>query len=365
MASTRPRLRELGLAPGILPTGPLNAITDVEGIRVGHFTLIQGDSIRTGATAVLAHPGNLFQDKIPAGLAVGNGFGKLMGSTQIDELGEVETPILLTNTLAVPRAAEAILDWTLTQPGNEEVRSINPIVAETNDGYLNDIRCRALTVDMFRQAIESAQGGPVAEGSVGAGTGTMCFGWKGGIGSSSRRLPYKLGGYTLGALVQTNFGGILQLCGIPVGLELGQYYLKDQIDKTPAQAGGSIVMLIATDAPLSASNLRRLASRAMGGLARTGAALGNSSGDYAIAFSTHLDVRRTSARRAAPSAILDLPNDLLSPLFLATQEAVEEAIGNSLLQAETMTGYLGRHAQALPVDEVQRLVSKYHHERKV
>jgi len=359
------RLRQIGLVPGILPAGPLNAITDVEGLQVGHFTLIQGDSIRTGATAVLPHPGNLFQDKVPAGLAVGNGFGKPMGSTQIEELGEIETPIVLTNTLAVPRAAEAILDWTLSQPGNEQVFSLNPVVGETNDGYLNDIRRRALTAEMIHQAIENAQPGPVAEGALGAGTGTTAFGWKGGIGSASRRLPQALGGYTLGALVQSNYGGVLQMCGIPVGLALGRYYLKEQLDASPPQSGGSIMILIATDAPLSDRNLHRLAGRALGGLARTGAALGNGSGDYAIAFSTAAEVRRTPARRSTPWLALDLPNDLLSPLFLAVQEATEEAIYNSLLQAESMDGFLGHHIDALPVDEVQRLVDQYRPGRKL
>jgi D-aminopeptidase len=356
METPRPRLRQIGLIPGILPTGLMNAITDVQGVRVGHFTLIQGDAIRTGGTAILAHPGNLYQDKVPAGLAVGNGYGKLMASTQIDELGEIETPILLTNTLAVAHAAEAILDWTLRQPGNETVASVNPVVGETNDSYLNDIRSRPLTSAMLRVAIEQADSGPVVEGAVGAGTGTTAFGWKGGIGSSSRRLPEALGGYTLGALVQSNFGGVLQMCGIPVGQALGQYTLKDQLDEAPAQSGGSIMMVLATDAPLSDRNLRRLAWRALGGLARTGAALGNNSGDYAIAFSTSAEVRRTPTRRSTAWLMLELPNDLLNPLFLAAIEATEEAIYNSLLQAVTVRGYQGHTAEALPVDEVIRLV---------
>ena len=364
METPRPRLRQIGLIPGILSTGPTNAITDVPGVGVGHFTLIQGESIRTGGTAILAHPGNLYQDKVPAGLAVGNGFGKLMASTQIEELGEIETPILLTNTLAVAQAAEAILDWTLAQPGNETVASVNPVVGETNDSYLNDIRSRPLTSAMLRLAIEQADSGPVAEGTVGAGTGTTAFGWKGGIGSSSRRLPDSLGGYTLGALVQSNFGGVLQMCGIPVGQALGKYYLKEQLDEAPAQSGGSVMIVIATDAPISDRNLRRLAWRALGGLARTGAALGHNSGDYAIAFSTSAEVRRTPARRSTAWHMLELPNDLLNPLFLAAIEATEEAIYNSLLQAVSMQGYQGHFADALPVDKVIRLVKTTQYGRK-
>ncbi len=359
----RHRGRDLGIAVGILSPGPLNAITDVAGVHVGQVTLWEGDDIRTGVTAVLPHAGNLFQEKVPAGLAVGNGFGKLAGATQIAELGEIETPIVLTNTLAVPRAADALLDWTLAQPGNETVVSVNPVVGETNDGWLNDIRRRVVTPDHVLAALRGAQAGPVAEGCVGAGTGTVAFGWKGGIGTSSRRLPADLGGYTVGALVQSNFGGVLQIAGIPVGQILGQYYLKGQLDDRPAAnasnpqpvtrnsqpADGSIMIVLATDAPLSDRNLTRLARRAFAGLARTGAAMSNGSGDYALAFSTAEAVRRTPARRKAVALLPDLPNDLVSPLFLAAIEATEEAIYNSLLCAVTVTGYRGRTVEALPL----------------
>lgn len=353
LSSNRCRVRALGLTPGILPTGPLNAITDVTGVRVGHFTLIEGESIRTGATAVLPHPGNLFQDKVPAGVVVGNGYGKLMGSSQIAELGEIETPIVLTNTLAAPRAADAVLTYTLAQKGNERVNSVNPVVGETNDGWLNDIRARRLTGEHVLAAIESAGEGPVAEGAVGAGTGTVAFGWKGGIGTSSRRLPAALGGFTLGALVQTNFGGVLQMAGVPVGQALGQYYLKDDL---AAGADGSIMIVVATDAPLSDRNLTRLARRALAGLARTGASFSNGSGDYVLAFSTAEGVRRTRARRAQITHYPELPNDQMSPLFQAAIEAVEEAIYNSLCMAETMAGFRGR-VNALPLDEVRALLA--------
>jgi D-aminopeptidase len=350
----RCRVRDVGIVPGILPPGPLNAITDVEGVRVGHLTLIEGDDIRTGATAILPHGNNLYQHKVPAGIAVGNGYGKLMGSTQIVELGEIETPLLLTNTLAVPRAADAILDWTLGQPGNEAVVSVNAVVAETNDGYLNNIRRRVLTPEQIAESITSATTGPVAEGSVGAGTGTVAFGWKGGIGTSSRRLPATLGGWTVGALVQSNFGGVLQMAGIPVGQRLGKYYLKDTMDR--GDADGSIIMVLATDAPLSDRNLGRLATRALAGLARTGAAFSNGSGDYALAFSTHPGVRRSAASRAAIVHVPDLPNDLVSPLFQAAIEATEEAILNSVCMATNMTGYQGRVVEALPLERVREMV---------
>ena len=352
-AELRCRFRDLGLVPGILPPGQRNAITDVAGVRVGQVTLVAGKAIRTGATAILPHAGNLFQEKVPAGVVVGNGFGKLTGSTQIVELGEIETPILLTNTLAVPRAAEALIDWTLSQPGNEQVTSVNPVVGETNDGWLNDIRQRALTVDLIRQALENAAEGPVAEGAVGAGTGTVIFGWKGGIGTSSRVLPAQFGGYTLGALVQSNFGGVLQMVGIPVGQKLGQYYLKDELDR--GDADGSIMIVLATDAPLSDRNLTRLARRALAGLARTGASLSDGSGDYALAFSTAEEVRRTPARRKQVSFYPELPNAQLSPLFQAAIEATEEAIYNSLCMAETLRGYRGT-IEALPLDKVKKLI---------
>ncbi len=355
--SERPRARDLGIAPGIFPTGFWNAITDVKGVRVGHVTLIKGTDIRTGATAILPHAGNIYQGKVPAAVVVGNGFGKMMGISQIEELGEIETPIVLTNTLCVPRAAEAILDWTLNYPGNEEVRSVNAVVGETNDGRLNDIRRRALTPTQIRNAIETATTGPVEEGSVGAGTGTVAFGWKGGIGTSSRVLPPALGGYTVGVLVQSNFGGILQIDGIPVGKELGQYYLRNVVER--GDADGSIMIIVATDAPLSDRNLKRLARRALAGLARTGSSMTNGSGDYVIAFSTAPEVRRTPERRTRVHTIEDLPNDRISPLFQAVIEATEEAIYNSLLRATMVTGYRGRTVKALPVEEVRRLLEQY------
>jgi len=348
----RGRFRSLGLTCGILPTGPLNAITDVVDVRVGHVTLIDGDDICTGATAILPHAGNLYQEKVPAGVVVGNGYGKLMGSTQIAELGEIETPILLTNTLAVPRAADAILDWTLRQPGNEAVVSVNMVVGETNDSYLNNIRRRVLTPEVIGQAITTAQGGSVAEGCVGAGTGTVAFGWKGGIGTSSRRLPAPLGGYTVGVLVQSNYGGVLQVAGVPVGQRLGQYYLREQVGPVapPDSADGSIMMIVATDAPLSDRNLTRLANRALAGLARTGAAMSNGSGDYVLAFSTAPEVRRTPLAPGQLRSTVELPNDQVSPLFQAVIEATEEAIYNSLCMATTTTGYRGHTVYALPLE---------------
>lgn len=352
--ASRPGARELGLAPGILPAGPLNAITDVAGVKVGHVTLIDGADIRTGATAIVPHGGNGYQEKVPAGLAVGNGYGKLMGSTQIEELGEIETPIVLTNTLAVPRAADAILDWTLAQPGNEGAVSINPIVGETNDSRLNDIRRRVLTPDTVRHAIETAGGGPVEEGVVGAGTGTVAFGWKGGIGTSSRLLPEQLGAYTIGVLVQSNFGGVLQICGVPVGRALGQHYLREWRDR--AAADGSIMIVVATDAPLSDRNLTRLARRALAGLARTGASMSNGSGDYVIAFSTAESVRRTRRHGGHLRTFQELQNDSVSPLFQAVIEATEEAIYNSLFKARTLTGRDGVTVEALPVERVLDLV---------
>jgi len=351
-ANSQPRARQAGIAFGILQPGPLNAITDVAGVKVGQITLVEGANVRTGVTAILAHGGNLFQDKVPAGFAVGNAFGKFMGSTQIKELGEIETPILLTNTLNVPEAAAGTIQWTLRQPGNEEVRSVNAVVGETNDGYLNDIRGRHVTPAHAMAAIEAASEGPVQEGAVGAGTGTVAFDWKGGIGTSSRRLPKSLGGWTLGVLVQTNFGGVLQVSGVPVGQALGRYFLKTELDK--ANADGSVIIVVATDAPLSDRNLERIARRAFLGIARTGSPMTNGSGDYALAFSTNTDVRRTPARRANPSPIVDLPNDQISPLFEATVEATEEAVINSLFAATTTDGN-GHHIDALPVDQVVKL----------
>jgi D-aminopeptidase len=351
-AATRPRPREAGIVFGILPPGPLNAITDVAGVKVGQITLIEGSSVRTGVTAVLPHGGNLYQDKVPAGFAVGNAYGKFMGSTQVKELGEIETPILLTNTLNVPEAAAGIIGWTLKQPGNEEVRSVNTVVGETNDGFLNDIRGRHVTPAHAIAAIESARVGPVQEGAVGAGTGTVAFDWKGGVGTSSRRLPKALGGWTVGVLVQSNYGGVLTVAGVPVGQKLGRYFLKDELSK--ASADGSVIIVIATDAPLSDRNLERLARRGFLGIARTGSPMTNGSGDYALAFSTNTDVRRTAERRAHPSPIVDLPNEQMSPLFEATVEATEEAVINSLFAATSTDGN-GHHVDALPVDQVIKL----------
>lgn len=347
MESRRKRVRTLGITPGILPVGKWNAITDVAGVKVGHLTLIEGEDIRTGVTAILPHNGNLFQEKIPAGIIVGNGFGKLIGFTQVEELGEIETPIVLTNTIAAPRAAEAIIEWILDQPGNKNIRSVNPVVGETNDGYLNNIRQIAVTKEHVLQTIGTASSGEVAEGCVGAGTGTACFGWKGGIGTSSRLLPEKLGSYTIGVLVQTNFGGVLQIDGIPVGKQLGKHYWKEALEG--ATPDGSIMIVLATDAPLSDRNLKRLAKRGMAGLARTGASMSNGSGDYVIAFSTNENVRRTPERRGKVWAYPEVPNDEMSPLFQAAIEATEEAIYNSLCMAETMTGYQGVTVQALPI----------------
>jgi D-aminopeptidase len=358
----RVRARQIGLVPGVLPPGRLNAITDVGDVRVGQVTLVEGDHVRTGVTVVLPHGGDLFQDKVPAGLVVGNGFGKLAGSTQIAELGEIETPIALTNTLAVPRAAEALIDWTLERPGNEQVRSVNAVVGETNDGTLNDIRRRGVTVSHVRAALAAARGGPVAEGCVGAGTGTVAFGWKGGIGTSSRVLPKALGGWTVGALVQTNYGGVLAMGGAPVGRELGRYDLKGYVDDKSAD--GSCMILIATDAPLSDRNLTRLARRGMAGLARTGSTFSNGSGDYAIAFSTAEAVRRTPARRAGAATISDLANDAVSPLFAAAAEATEEAIYNSLLMATTtksLDALSGKPVvvEALDIAAVRRILEQH------
>lgn len=353
MTPPRRRARELGIAPGILPPGPWNAITDVGGVRVGHVTLMDGEDIRTGVTAVLTHGGNLFQERAPAGIVVGNGFGKLTGWTQVEELGEIETPVVLTNTLAVPRAAEALIQWTLAQPGNEQVRSVNPVVGETNDGLLNNIRAISVTRAHVLEAIENASSGPVAEGCVGAGTGTVCFGWKGGIGTSSRLLPGNLGRYTLGVLAQTNFGGVLQIDGIPVGKLAGQPGLSESL--ADASADGSIMIVLATDAPLSDRNLRRLARRALAGLARTGASLSNGSGDYVIAFSSAEEVRRTQERRSKVWAYPEMPNDMMSPLFQAAIEATEEAIYNSLCMADTTTGHRGITVDQLPLDRIAEL----------
>jgi D-aminopeptidase len=343
------RARTLGIAPGVLRPGPLNAITDVAGVAVGHRTLVEGSSTRTGVTAIVPHAGNLFQQKVPAGVFVGNAFGKLAGSTQVEELGSLETPIVLTNTLSVAEGIAGAVEYTLDAPGNESVRSVNALVGETNDGYLNDIRGRHVTKVHVLEAIRAARGGAVEEGAVGAGTGTVCFGFKGGIGTSSRRLPPKLGGYTLGVLVQTNFGGILTVDGAPVGRELGKYYLKDKLDYSP---DGSCMIVVATDAPLDARNLKRLAARAILGMARTGSAGSNGSGDFAVAFSTDPAARIPFAAPERPLTPPVLHNDAVSPLFQAAIEATEEAILNSLTMARTTTGAGGHTVESIPRDRL-------------
>jgi D-aminopeptidase len=355
---SRARARDLGVAPGVFSPGANNAITDVAGVRVGHSTLVVGDSVRTGVTAILPHGGNPFLDRVPAGFHVGNGYGKFLGVTQLRELGEIETPILLTCTLCVWRAADAMVEWMLARPGMEEVRSINPIVGETNDGGLNAIRSRPITAAAVRSALEGATTGPVAEGSVGAGTGTQAFSWKGGIGTSSRVLPARIGGYTVGVLVQSNFGGILQVLGAPVGKELGSYAFKQLVDPQPGD--GSIIMVVATDAPLSDRNLERLAARAIMGLARTGSFASNGSGDYAIAFSTAETVRRKMPRQMGQPAptVADLPNDDMAGLFAAAVEATEEAIYNSMFMATTVESRSGK-SEAIPLDKVRTALRKY------
>jgi D-aminopeptidase len=359
-SNARPRASELGLRVGILPSGPLNAITDVAGVAVGHATVIRGNDVRTGVTAVLPHPGNLFREKVPGAVFVGNAFGKLLGSTQVEELGEIETPILLTSTLNVPRVADAVIDYMLALPGNEDVQSINPLVGETNDGYLNDIRSRPITREDVFAAIKNAKGGSVEEGSVGAGTGTVAFGFKGGIGTSSRRLPARLGGYTVGVLVQTNFGGVLTIAGAPVGRELERYYLRDELSPASSadRGNGSVMIIIATDAPVDARNLKRLAARAMLGLGRTGSAGTNGSGDYAIAFSTAPEVRLKTLDKGPLRRQDLLSNDAMSPLFLAVIEATEEAVYNSLLRATTVSGR-GHTIEALPIDKTIEILKKY------
>ncbi|MBI3670699.1 MAG: P1 family peptidase [Acidobacteria bacterium] len=367
-AQPRPRARELGIAPGVFAPGPLNAITDVSGVRVGEFTLIEGQDIRTGVTAIVPHPGNLFQEKVPAAIVVGNGFGKLIGSTQVHELGQLETPILLTNTLNVWEGAAALVDYTLAQTGNEDVLSVNPVVGETNDGWLNNIRRRPLRREHFLEALRTARSGPVEEGAVGAGTGTGAFGYEGeikaGIGTASRRTPEHtvLGSYIVGVLVQTNFAGILTIDGVPVGKELGTYDYRDvpKAYQTPAKPeGGSCMIVVATDAPLDAWQLRRLAWRAFAGMARTGATFQQGSGDYVIAFSTAKSMRMPYHLPSPKGRDALFGDKELSPLFQAVAEATEEAIYNSLLRATTVRGRDGHEAHALAIDEVQRILKKY------
>lgn len=360
-ANVRPRVADLGLKVGILPTGKLDAITDVPGVEVGQATIVRGDNIRTGVTAVLPHSGNLYRDKVPAGIFVGNGFGKLTGTTQVDEMGDIETPVLLTSTTSVPRVADALISYMLALPGNEDVLSINPVVGETNDGYLNDIRGRHITPEDVFAALKNAKGGPVEEGSVGAGTGTVAFGWKGGIGTASRRLPTNLGGYTVGVLVQTNFGGILTIAGAAVGQALGQYYLRQELQQAGGgkdTADGSCMIVIATDAPMDARNLKRLASRAWLGIARTGSSGSNGSGDYAIAFSIAPQVRIHAGDKALTRNVEVMANEAMSPLFLAVIEATEEAVYNSMLKATTMTGN-GHTVEALPIEKTAGILKEH------
>jgi D-aminopeptidase len=378
--TARLRAHEMGIRIGVLPTGPLNTITDVAGVLVGQTTIVRGDNIRTGVTAILPHGGNLFREKVPGAVFIGNAFGKLAGSTQVNELGEIETPILLTCTLCVPRAADALIDYMLALQGNEDVMSVNPLVGETNDGYLNDIRQRPISRDDVFAAIKGARRGPVEEGTVGAGTGTRAFGFKGGIGTASRKLPQSLGGYTVGVLVQTNFGGVLSIAGAPVGKELGSYYLRDEIEpvkpinqmngasldpvvpKEPGRhrddANGSCMIVVATDAPLDARNLKRLASRAIMGMARTGSSAANGSGDFVIAFSTAAELRIVPERSAGVQQLTSLGNEAMSPLFEAAIESTEEAIINSLFKATTVTGR-GHTVEALPLDKTVRILRQH------
>jgi D-aminopeptidase len=362
---SRPRASDLGLKVGVLPSGPLDAITDVAGVAVGHTTIIRGDDVRTGVTAIVPHPGNLYREKVPGAVFVGNAFGKMTGSTQVEELGDIETPILLTSTTSVPRVADALISYMLALPGNEDVLSINPVVGETNDGSLSDIRGRHITPEDVFAAIKNAKGGPVEEGAVGAGTGTVAFGWKGGIGTSSRRLPAKLGGYTVGVLVQTNYGGVLTIGGAPVGRELGQYYLREEVQQSgnlrglsKDRADGSVMIVVATDAPMEARNLKRLAARAWLGVARTGSSASNGSGDYAIAFSTAPQVRIRTEDKALTRHIEVMTNDAMSPLFEAAIEATEEAVYNSMLRATTTTAH-GHTVEALPIEKTSEILRKY------
>jgi D-aminopeptidase len=369
----RPRARDIGLAPGVFEPGPLNAITDVAGVTVGHTTLVQGDHIRTGVTVVVPHPGNVFQDKVPGAVFVGNAFGKLAGSTQVDELGTIETPIALTNTLSVGAVMDGLVRWTLDQSGNTKVRSVNALVGETNDGGLNDIRGQHVRPEHAIAAIKAAKAGAVEEGSVGAGTGTQAFGWKGGIGTASRKLDARYGGYTVGVLVQSNYGGVLTMDGAPVGKTLGRYsYQPKPIasqfpapgsrfpapgSQFPDEGDGSCMLIVATDAPVDARDLKRVAARAVFGLARTGSSYSNGSGDFAIAFSTAADLRtRFGSATAQPRTLL--PADGVSPLFQAALEATEEAVYNSLLKATSVTSRSGK-AEALPVERVKEILARY------
>ena len=353
-ASFQQRAREYGIRIGELPTGEYTAITDIAGVEVGHTTLINDSTVRTGVTVIKPHQGNAFLDKVPAALFVGNGFGKLAGATQIEELGNIETPIVLTNTLNVGAMVAAMVDYTLGLEGMEYVRSVNAVVGETNDGFLNNIRQPAVTKDHLKEALASASSGPVPEGNVGAGTGTVCFGFKGGIGTSSRVLPEALGGYTVGVLVQSNFGGSLRIDGAPVGEALGVYYLSEQLES----ADGSCMIVVATDAPILNRNLKRLAYRAMFGLARAGGLGSNGSGDYVLAFSTNQSVRSAYKSKYMEPAEIGT-NNIMSPLFAAVVEATEEAIINSLLAAQSMIGYRRRSIEALPMDQVMPILKNH------
>jgi D-aminopeptidase len=348
------RLRDFGIEIGVLKTGPLNSITDVAGVKVGHTTIIKGDSIRTGVTAILPHSGNIFQQKVPTAIYLGNGFGKLAGYSQVKELGNIETPIILTNTLSVAEASNALITYTLNHPDNSNVRSVNPVVGETNDGWLNDIRGRHVSEANVLEALENAKGGLVQEGNVGAGTGTICFNYKGGIGSSSRVIPKSLGGYTVGVLVQTNFGGIFELNGVPIAKELNNYPRQYTYD-----VDGSCMIVILTNAPLSSRNLERMAKRAMMGLAKTGGIASNGSGDYVIAASTAKENFISYENDTLYQETKVLRNDAVTPLFLATIEATEEAILNSLFAAETMVGRDGNKVEALPIETVLQIMKEY------
>ncbi len=357
----RGRARDFGIMPGILTPGSLNAITDVNGVAVGHKTMVIGDSIRTGVTVILPHPGNIFQEKVPAAVYVGNGFGKAIGFTQIQELGNIESPIALTNTLNSWKVADALVDYTLAQPDNKNVRSVNVVVGETNDGYLNDIQGRHVNTEAVQEAIKTANTGTVPEGNVGAGTGTRCLGFKGGIGTSSRVLPQAKGGYTVGVLVQSNFGGVLTINGAPVGEELNNFYMANDV---PYVVDGSCMIVVATDAPLSDRNLERLAKRAFMALAKVGSFASNGSGDYVIAFSTDSESRIPYQIKSPVSVVPQLSNDVMSPLFLAAVEATEEAVYNSLFMAETLVGQKGRTQEALPIKETLKILDKYKARKK-
>ncbi len=355
-AQTRGRARDFGIEPGILIPGKYNAITDVKGVKVGQKTLIIGDSIRTGVTVILPHEGDIFREKVSGAVFIGNGFGKALGFTQVEELGNIETPIALTNTLNVFLVANSLIDYTLSIPGNEKLRSINPVVGETNDGWLNDVRGRHVKAEDVFEAIKSAKSGPVEEGNIGAGTGTRCLGFKGGIGTASRVLPKDKGGYTVGVLVQTNFGGILTINGAPVGKELNNFYMAEDV---PYVVDGSCMMVIATDAPLSVRNLKRLAKRSYIAFGRVGGFSSNGSGDYSIAFSTAEELRVSYGEKRIERNVKEVSNDHMSPLFLAVVEATEEAIYNSLFMAETMTGQKGRTMPALPIKKTLKILDKY------